>query len=184
MTEAGHGTRDTEHANGVASPADIRAYAEALQWGADERVVLPKSGFAVILRRPTRMYFLLRQSKWTPELRQKIEAVHNGDESVVLTDREIAFLNREADEMIAQGFVNPKPSLTPDFNQFDPRWLPDEDRNFLKAYFRGQVVANGDRLDTFRPGERESVETGGGAGQDVRPPADGDSGAAHDGVGD
>ena len=70
--------------------------------------------------------------------------------------------------MLFEAFVNPKPSLEPGAGQFDPNWLPKEDGDFILKYLRGQVLANGQDLESFRRGKPEHIEGSGGDGPDVR----------------
>lgn len=52
----------SEGTNGIAKPEDFRNFAEASAWAEGERIMLPKSGLAVRVRRPTIMYFKLRRN--------------------------------------------------------------------------------------------------------------------------
>ena len=67
-----------------------------------------------------------------------------------------------------EAFVDPKPSLNPGSMQFDPNWLPKEDAEFILKYLRGQVLANGQDLETFPPGEPGHPEGSGADGALVR----------------
>jgi hypothetical protein len=146
-----------EKANNIATATDFRQLAEAAAWTDPERVQLPKSGLGVILRRPTKFYWALRRSAWPRELREKLDLVAAGVRPE-LTVEETLLLVREDQQMLNEAFVDPKPSLDPGSAQFDPNWLPKEDAEFILRYLRGQVLANGQDLETFpggKPGHAE-----------------------------
>jgi hypothetical protein len=153
--------------NNIASAADFRQLAEAAAWTEAERVQLPKSGLGVILRRPTKFYWALRRSAWPRELREKLDLVAVGVRPE-LTAEETLLLVREDQEMLNEAFVDPKPSLHPGVMQFDPNWLPKEDCEFILKYLRGQVLANGQNLETFPRGQPGIAEGSGADGALVR----------------
>jgi hypothetical protein len=129
--------------------------------------VLPKSGYRVLLRRPTKFYWALRRSAWPRVLREKLDLVAVGVRPE-LTAEETLLLVREDQEMLNEAFVDPKPSLDPGGTQFDPNWLPKEDAEFILKYLRGQVLANGQHLETFPRGEPGPPEGSGANGALVR----------------
>jgi len=156
-----------EGSNRIATAADIRRLAEAAAWAEAERIKLPKSGLAVILRRPTKFYWALRRSAWPRELREKLDLVGVGVKPE-LTAEETLLLLREDRQMLNEAFVDPKPSLDPGAAQFDPNWLPKEDAEFILKYLRGQVLANGQDLETFPGSQPGLAEGSGGDGTAVR----------------
>jgi hypothetical protein len=85
-----------------------------------------------------------------------------------LTAEETLLLVREDQQMRNEAFVDPKPSLNPGSMQFDPNWLPKEDAEFILKYLRGQVLANGQDLETFPRGEPGHPEGSGADGALVR----------------
>jgi hypothetical protein len=153
--------------NSIATAADFRKLAEDGAFEEPRRVVLPKSGFAVVLRRPTKFYWALRRSAWPRELREKLDLVGLGVRPE-LTAEETLLLFREDRQMLNEAFVDPKPSLDPGFTQFDPNWLPKEDAEFILKYLRGQVLANGQDLETFPGGEPGHPERSGTNGALIR----------------
>jgi hypothetical protein len=153
--------------NNIATAADFRQLAEAAAWTGPERVQLPKSGLGVIVRRPTKFYWALRRSAWPRELREKLDLVGIGVRPE-LTAEETLLLVREDQQMLNEAFVHPKPSLNPGPAQFDPNWLPKEDTEFILKYLRGQVLANGQDLETFPRSEPEHAEGSGADGALVR----------------
>ena len=156
-----------EKRNAIATAADFRQLAEAGAFEEPRRVVLPTSGYGVLLRRPTKFYWALRRSAWPRELREKMDLVGAGVR-VELTSEETLLLVREDRQMLNQAFVDPKPSMDPGPLQFDPDWLPKEDAEFILRYLRGQVLANGQDLDTFPGREPGDFEGSGGDGSIVR----------------
>ena len=154
-----------EKGNGIATAADFRQLAEAAAWADPERVQLPKSGLAVILRRPTKFYWALRRSAWPRELREKLDLVGLGVKAE-LTAEEKHLLVREDRQMLNEALVDPKPCLDPGSTQFDPDWLPKEDVEFILMYLRGQVLADGQNLGTFPGSEPGHFE---GSGRDGAP---------------
>ena len=153
--------------NEVATAADFRKLAEANAFEEARRVVLPKSGHGVMLRRPTKFYWALRRSAWSRELREKLDQVAVGVRPA-LTPEERLLLAREDQHMLTEAFVEPKPSLTPGALQFDPNWLPKEDTEFILRYLRGQVLADGQSLETFPGGEPRHPEGSGTNGAPLR----------------
>ena len=153
--------------NNIATAADFRKLAESGAWTDAERVQLPQSGLAVLLRRPTKFYWALRRSEWPRALREKLDLVGVGVRPD-LTAEETLLLVREDQQMLHEAFVDPKPSLQPGLAQFDPQWLPKEDAEFILKYLRGQVLANGQDLDTFPGSEPQHAEGSGGDGALVR----------------
>jgi hypothetical protein len=141
-----------EKENGIATAADFRQLAEYSAFEAPSRVVLPKSGLGVVLRRPTKFYWALRRTEWPRELREKLDLAGTGVRPE-LTPEEMVRLVREDQQMLNEAFVDPKPCLHPGPTQFDPNWLPREDADFILKYLRGQVLASGQDLDAFRRNE-------------------------------
>ena len=152
--------------NEIATAADFRKLAQESAFEEARRVVLPVSGYAVMLRRPTKFYWALRRSGWPVQLREKLDLVGAGVRTE-LTAEETLLLVREDRQMLSEAFVDPKPCLEPGATQFDPNWLPKEDADFILKYLRGQVLANGQDLECFRSGKPEHLEGSSGDGPDV-----------------
>ena len=159
--------------NGVATANDFRKLAEDSAFEEPSRVVLPKSGYGVVLRRPTKFYWALRRTGWPRELREKLDLVGVGVKPELTAD-ETLLLVREDQQMLNEAFVDPKPCLNPGLTQFDPNWLPKEDAEFILKYLRGQVLANGQDLDAFRASEQGHPEGSGADGAMVREDAERD----------
>ena len=164
----------SEGTNGIAKPEDFRNFAEASAWAEGERIMLPKSGLAVRVRRPTIMYFKLRRTSWPGELIAKLEEASAGAK-LEYTAEERLFVIREDQRMLELAFVEPKLALHPGPDQFDPNWLPQEDALYILRYLRGEVLADGTDLESFRRGQSGLPADGGGVGGDVRADAGGDA---------
>jgi hypothetical protein len=160
-----------DKANRIATAADFRKLAEDSAFEEPRRVVLPKSGYGVVLRRPTKFYWALRRSAWPRALREKLDLVAVGVRPELTAD-ETLLLVREDQQMLEEAFVDPRPSLDLGAMQFDPNWLPKEDSEFILKYLRGQVLANGQDLEAFRRSEPEPAEDGGANGALVRQDAE------------
>ena len=165
----------------IATAEDVRAYAESQSWGAPEAVPLPHSGLVVLLRKPTRFYDALRRANWPEELRAKVDAADSSEELAgQLTPEEVEIILADRREKITRAFVKPQVSLKPDCNQFHWDFFPDEDKEFILKYLRGQVDASGVDLEAFRKGQ-PGVVGGGGAVSQPLPGTDATavSGASH-----
>jgi hypothetical protein len=147
------------NSNYAATAADFRKLSEDGAFEEPRRVTLPRSGYVVVLRRPTKFYWALRRSAWPCELREKLGLISAGVDPR-LTAEEKALLVREDQQMLSAAFVEPKPSLGPGPLQFDPNWLPTEDTEFILKYLRGQVLADGQNLESFPGGKSGHAEGG------------------------
>jgi hypothetical protein len=136
-------------ANGIATPDDFRKAAEATS---PERVVLPKSGLAVLLRRPTTF------GTWL--LDQQIEELRNAEKFLELRD-----LMRDS---VEKAFVQPKLSINPGPNEIHPSWLPQEDQDFILRWVRGWIAPDGTDLveKFFRPRSLGASASAAGASPD------------------
>ena len=158
-------------ASDIATAADFRKLAEDGAFEEPRRVVLPKSGYGVLLRRPTKFYWALRRSAWPRELREKLDLLAAGGRPELAAE-ETLLLVREDQQMLNEAFVDPKPCLDPGAMQFDPNWLPKEDAEFILKYLRGQVLASGQDLEAFHRREPGPAQSGGTVRTFVRPDAE------------
>jgi len=117
--------------------AFFRKYAEETR-----PVVLPVSKACVVVRRPTRFYWVLRRTLWPRDLIDKLDAQIQGVEPK-LTGDEIRLLTSEQTRMVHEAFVEPKVCLDEIEGQFDTDWLDAGDGAFLVSYLRGVVDENG-----------------------------------------
>ncbi len=153
--------KDEIGANGAAKPEDFKKRAE--ECNPPERVVLPKSGLAVLLRRPNALKALLISNELG-----KIPALD--DATVEERQQFIALLMDSVNSVL----VSPRLSLLPGRGEIDPNWLPEEDAQFLINWGLGVPRTR----DTQRfPGGSGVGAQGGAGGGDValppeRPPAE------------
>jgi hypothetical protein len=81
--------------NGVASANDFRKLAEGSAFEEPSRVVLPKSGYGVVLRRPTKFYWALRRTGWPRELREKLDLVGVGVKPELTADETLLLVRED-----------------------------------------------------------------------------------------
>jgi len=152
--------------NGIASAEDFKNAASTVN--SPERVVLPKSGLTVLLRRPTAF------GVWM--LDQRVEELKNSERFSEW--RELICKSLE------DAFVQPKLSLQPGPDQIHPDWLPEEDQVFLVRWVRGLIAPDGTDLveKFFRERGRPPVgPTAGAGGGDAALPAVSTSGTERPG---
>jgi hypothetical protein len=131
--------------NGVAKPEDFRRAAESrkAETQAAERVVLPKSGHPVMLRRPTPMWFLFHgHLPMSLAARQSAAA---GSVAAIQTAEELVEFSKWIVELLGEVFVRPGLSLDPGAEEISPEWLPEEDVNFIIRWAVGEVTTDGTR---------------------------------------
>ncbi len=142
----------TDKANGVATPEEFRKAADSAKVAPD-RVVLPKSGLAVMLRRPTSLWFL-----FNGRLPMSLAARRQqGGTGQIETAEQFIEFSKWMVKLLEEVFVEPKLSLDPGVNEISPEWLDDEDANFIVRWAVGEVTPDGrGDLAEFR-GERKSA---------------------------
>lgn len=105
-----------------------------------ERVVLPKLGKAVLMRRPSPLWFVFHQC-----LPQTLAANMDAPSQPLL--RGPAEVVKVADwitALLSEVMVRPRVSLTPGPEEVSPEVIADEDLNFIIRWAMGEVVAEGD----------------------------------------
>jgi hypothetical protein len=167
-----------EKENHLATPEDFRQAAQAHQ-AQPERIVLPRLGRAVLMRRPSPMWFVFRgrlpqslairafpgvagSSDLAPSLDGAAGASGNAAEELKLLADWILTLLEEV-------MVSPRVSLEPRADEISPDLLDAEDVNFIIRWAYGEVGSDArDDLVAFRP-ERQAVAGGAGGGDVVVP---------------
>ena len=139
--------------NGIATVQDFRNAIEIDCFGEPERVVLPKSGLAVTLRRPRAIFFALLGGRLPKRLAAVTELKAEAGEPSPNVE-EIQQLAGFWAEVFTKVFVQPRLSLTPGMDEIDPNWLLPEDCEFLFKWVTGEVAANGRDLAPFRRNRR------------------------------
>jgi hypothetical protein len=89
-----------------------------------------------------------------------------------MTPEDIAIWLKEHDCMSLLAFVEPEASDGPCEGKLNLRLLADEDREFLRKYLGGQVLADGTPLDSFPGGESGNFESGGHPSAELSSAAD------------
>jgi hypothetical protein len=95
--------------NGIACPEDFKRAAEARRTEEQlpERVVLPNSGYAVLLRKPTPMWFLFHgHLPMSLAARQSSAAGHTA--GVIQTTEEFVEFSKWMVELLGEVFVSPR----------------------------------------------------------------------------
>jgi len=131
--------------NGIASPEDFRKLAD--EKNPPERVVLPKSGLAVLLRRPTTFAVWMLDQK-LEDLGSRIQDSGPAAEpkSQIPNPKSYLEWRNLIRAAVEQAFVQPKLSLTPGPNEIHPSWLPEEDQVYVLRWIRGLIAPDGTDL--------------------------------------
>ncbi len=129
--------------NHIATANDFRQVAEArkAETQTPERVVLPKSGLGVMLRRPTPYWFLFR-GRLPMSLAAKQSTPADGGGAIQTAEEFIEF-SKWIVELLCEVFVEPKLSMAPGTNEISPEWLAEEDVNFIIRWAVGEVTPDG-----------------------------------------
>jgi hypothetical protein len=137
--------------NGVAKPEDFRRAAESrkAETQAAERVMLPESRHAVMLRRPTPMWFLFHGHLPMSLAARQSAPKHQGaagGAAAIQTAEELAEFSSWIVELLSEVFVRPRLSLNPGAEEISPEWLPEEDVNFIIRWAVGEVATDPDQI--------------------------------------
>jgi hypothetical protein len=169
--------RESPISNGIATAADFRRAAEDSAFEPAERIVLPKSGLAVILRRPKPVAFTLFAARLPSSLAARLQGGGAGADPA--SPEDLVALSRFWTGVLEQMFVQPKLSLMPGPHEIHPTWIPNEDANFLIRWAVGEITSAGLQAG---PGGEGSVDlapfcaqpeppfTGAGGGDVALPP--------------
>jgi len=128
--------RKSKMGNGVATAEDFRKFADEQNLSA--RVVLPKSGLAVLLRPPNALRVLL--------VSERLETLSQTASAMPDERREYVDLLAR---LVRDVMVSPKLSLVPLDGELDPRWLAAEAAEFLLKWALGALTPEGDDLSRF-----------------------------------
>jgi hypothetical protein len=137
--------RESPISNGIATAADFRRAAEDSAFEPEKCIVLPKSGLAVILRRPKPVAFTLFAARLPSSLAARVQA--GGTGSNPASAEELVALSRFWTGIFQEMFVQPKISLTPGPHEIHPAWIPNEDANFLIRWAAGEITSAGPHAD-------------------------------------
>ncbi len=147
--------------NHIATTADFRA-AQELGRGQPERVILPKLGKAIIMRRPTPAWFIFRgqfpATLAARPLRQGGSAASGGDGELKDQNDMQRFAGWVV-ELLDEVMIQPRVSLAPGPGEISPDLIDDEDLTFIIKWSMGVVAPDGRGLDEFRS-ESKPAATG------------------------
>ena len=163
--------------NGIASAADFRTAAAASK-SPPERVVLPKLGKAVLMRRPAPMWFIFRgRLPQSLAIRAFPQALGPGgagagsDSAGASALEELALLADWIIALLEEVLVEPHVSRDPGPDELSPEMLDAEDVNFIIRWAYGEVGSEArDDLAPFRP--ERPVAAARAGGPDVVLPAE------------
>ena len=163
--------------NGIASAADFRTAAAASK-SPPERVVLPKLGKAVLMRRPAPMWFIFRgRLPQSLAIRAFPQALGPGgagagsDSAGASAVEELALLADWIIALLEEVLVEPRVSRDPGPDELSPEMLDAEDVNFIIRWAYGEVGSEArDDLAPFRP--ERPVAAARAGGPDVVLPAE------------
>ncbi|HUY12398.1 MAG TPA: hypothetical protein VMX16_02055 [Terriglobia bacterium] len=144
----------TESENHIASASDFRSAREVDH--KVERVVLPQLGKAVLMRRPSPLWFIFRG-----QLPQSLAVRASGETGGPRAVEDVLRLGRWVSELLAEVMVEPRVSLSPGPDEISPDFLSIEDLNFIIRWAYGEVAADGSDLAAFR-GQQPSSASGPG----------------------
>ncbi|MGH9354201.1 MAG: hypothetical protein ACRD2G_18895 [Terriglobia bacterium] len=105
-----------------------------------ERVVLPKLGKAVLMRRPSPLWFVFRGQ--LPQTLAIAGTIGNTP-PVVHTPEEAQALAGWIVDLLSEVMVQPRISLSPGPDEIPPDLLADEDLNFIIRWAVGEVASEG-----------------------------------------
>jgi len=129
--------------NHVASADDFR---QAAGQGTVERVVLPKLGRAVLLRRPTPMWFLFHGQLPTSLAARAQNGGPGPGSAFVQTAEDLRALADWMAPLLQAVFVEPRLSMNPGPGEISPELLDMEDANFVIRWAVGEVQGTGERV--------------------------------------
>ncbi|MGH9431172.1 MAG: hypothetical protein ACRD3T_06490 [Terriglobia bacterium] len=110
-----------------------------------ERVTRPQLGKAVLMRRPSPLWFIFR-GQMPQSLAVRASGETNGPGAV----DDVLRLGRWVSELLTEVMVEPRVSLTPGPDEISPDLLAIEDLNFIIRWAYGEVAADGSDLAAFR----------------------------------
>jgi hypothetical protein len=148
--------------NGLATPEDFRRAAAARE-SRTERVVLPKLGKAVLLRRPSAIWFMFRgRLPQSLAVRFTAQGPTFGAERTA-SAAEVTELADWIVTILQETLVEPRLSLNPGPGEIPPELLEIEDVNFILQWAYGELGGtpggSAASLDSFRD-ERKPASAG------------------------
>jgi hypothetical protein len=152
--------------NHIATAEDFRQLAESEAYEPEKRIVLPKCGLAIIVRRPRPLAYAMAAVQLPQSLAAKIARAKRAD-GLALSEEEQEAMAERAARVYLAAIVRPKFSFNPGEDEVSPAWLPPEDQEFLRRYIGGEVDELGNGLDAFRSAEESRLADRGASGEAV-----------------
>lgn len=138
--------------NQIATVDDFKRAAETRRQEPErlERVALPRSGYAVLLRRPTPLWFLFHGH--LPVSLAAKQQGGGGDTAARALQgaEEFVEFSKWIVELLSEVFVRPRLSLDPGAEEISPAWLDEDDVNFIIRWAVGEVAAEGSSASGVR----------------------------------
>lgn len=113
-------------------------------------VRLPKLGKAVLLRRPSPMWFIFH-NQLPGTLAARLTAEDHAKAGSAPA-QEAAQTTQWVFALLQQVMVQPRVSLTPTPEEISPDLIAEEDLNFIIRWAYGEVASDGSDLASFRAG--------------------------------
>jgi hypothetical protein len=131
-----------EQINHLATPQDFKL-AQDLDRKV-HRVVLPKLGKAVLMRRPSPLWFIFR-GQLPASLAAKVAHTNASapQNPPLKAPEDFQHLARWIVELLEEIMVQPRVSLSPGPGEIPPDLIPDEDLNFMIRWAMGEVASDG-----------------------------------------
>lgn len=141
--------------NGIAKAEDFRKLvSEDEAYEPPERIILPASGLAIIVRRPKPLAYTLLGIALPASLVYEDEAppepaADPAARPEIAAD-DMVKISRWTVRLMQKIFVKPRLALAPGPEEISPLWIPAEDQKFILAWTRGEVTSAGESLRGFR----------------------------------
>lgn len=130
----------TEKENHIATLEDFQAAHELDR--RVERVVLPKLGKAVLMRRPSPLWFIFR-GHLPQSLAASAFSLPSAGDLAPKTADDLERLAGWVTELLHEVMLQPRVSLSPGPGEIPPDLIADEDLNFIIRWAMGEVTSEG-----------------------------------------
>ncbi|HLI35047.1 MAG TPA: hypothetical protein VKW70_08375 [Terriglobia bacterium] len=131
-----------EQNNHLATPQDFKLAQELDR--EVHRVVLPKLGKAVLMRRPSPLWFIFR-GQLPASLASRVAQANAGapPNPPLKAPEDFQRVARWVVELLEEIMVQPRVSLSPGPGEIPPDLISDEDLNFMIRWAMGEVASDG-----------------------------------------
>lgn len=131
----------TEHENHIATPQDFQTAHEIDR--RVERVVLPKLGKTVLMRRPSPLWFIFRGQLPQSLAAATLDAQSPEGGAALKSADDLQKLAGWVTELLSEVMLQPRVSLSPGPGEIPPDLIADEDLNFIIRWAMGEVTSEG-----------------------------------------